>query len=399
MRELLCFCQNNVPYYQKQWLDIGFNPNNLTSVEQLSELPLLTKQDVQDHYQALIPESKRISNMKKSTGGSTGRPFHFELDKGSYETRQAIMWRGYGWAGVDIGTKTWYLWGVDLGQQSWKHKLKDDLYHRFYHRRIANSFALSNDNFAEYTAELNHYKPKAIVAYVAPLYSLAKYINEHDVKVHQPEVILTGAEALLEYQRQEIQKAFRCQVFNTYGCREFMLIAAECAQQRGLHINIDQLVVETVDHNGAAVKNSVGDIVITDLFNYGMPLIRYANGDQGVISERQCSCSNPLPILESVNGRKLDIIRSPQGKILPGEFFPHLLKDFRGIERFQVRQKSLSSLDIFIVANDKFDDQVQSTIDGQIKAVMGEQLQVNFHQVSEIPLTSTGKHRVTISEL
>lgn len=399
LKNLLDYSYRHVPYYQQQWRDIGFHPQDLTSVDQLEQLPLLTKQNVKDHYQQLVPAAKRASNYKKSTGGSTGRPFHFELDKGSYETRQAIMWRGYGWGGVNIGTRTWYLWGVELGQQSWKAKLKDDLFHRFYHRKIANSFALSRDNFEQYVADFNAYKPNAVVAYVAPLYRLAKYINEQGIRLHQPAVILTGAEALLEYQRQEIEKAFRCQVLNTYGCREFMLIAAECPQQHGLHMNIDQLVIETVDDNGNGIKNATGDIVITDLFNYGMPLIRYVNGDQGVISERQCNCGNPLPILETVSGRKLDIIRSPKGQILPGEFFPHLLKDYKGIERFQVRQKTLSTLDIFIVANEKFESSVLDSIDGHIRQALGEKLEVAYHQVNDIPLTSTGKHRVTISEL
>ncbi|WP_246036981.1 phenylacetate--CoA ligase family protein [Thalassotalea litorea] len=399
LRNLLHYCDQHVPYYQRQWKALDFNPKDLTSVAQLAQLPPLTKQDIQENYDLLVPQEKRASNYKKSTGGSTGRPFHFELDKGSYETRQAMMWRGYGWGGVTIGTRTWYLWGVELGSQSWKAKFKDDLFHRFYHRKMANSFALSKDNFHQYIEEINDYRPKAIVAYVAPLYSLAKYINERGIQLHQPQVILTGAEALLEYQRQEIQKAFRCQVLNTYGCREFMLIGAECPQQNGLHLNIDQLVVETIDEQRQTVKNQVGDILITDLFNYGMPLVRYVNGDQGVISERRCECHNPLPMLESVNGRKLDIIRSPEGRILPGEFFPHLLKDFRGIERFQVRQKSLSSLDIFIVANEQYDSATQATINGHIQQAMGNQLDVVFHQVSDIPLTSTGKHRVTISEL
>ncbi|WOH36640.1 phenylacetate--CoA ligase family protein [Thalassotalea fonticola] len=399
LKKLLSFCQQQVPYYQKQWQQLGFNPQDVNSIDDLQQLPVLTKQLVSEHYDELIPSTKRETNIKKSTGGSTGRPFHFELDKYSDETRQAIMWRGYGWLQAGLGRKTWYLWGVELGKLNWLKRVKDWSYHRFHNRKIANSFLLNQHTFCDYIEEINAYQPQAIVSYVAPLYALAKFINSQKITVFPPQIILTGAEALLEYQRQEIELAFKCKVINTYGCREFMLIAAECAKQQGLHINIDQLVVETVDEQLQQIYDEPGDILITDLHNYGMPLIRYMNGDQACLSNRVCSCGNPLPIMENISGRKLDIIRNVEGGVLPGEFFPHLIKDFKGIERFQVKQKMLASIDLYYQVNKHFIGDELTQIEQQVKLLLSDSFKVNFHLVESIALSKSGKHRVTISEL
>ena len=101
---------------------------------------------------------------------------------------------------------------------------------------------------------------------------------------------------------------------------------APSKEQDGYHLNIDHLVVEVL--NDDAQESAEGDIVITDLHNYGMPLVRYKNGDRGVLGKEACKCNNPLPLLKSVNGRKLDMIKTADGRSLAGEFFPHLFKDF-----------------------------------------------------------------------
>jgi len=399
LKLLLLYCNKNVPYYRAQWEKIGFDPELITHVSELERLPVLTKDDVRNNYEDLIPSFKKGHNIVKSTGGSTGQPFHFELDIKSYETRQAIMWRGYGWMGAGLGVKSWFLWGIDCGEPNLKSQIKMGLYHGFHHRKIANSFALSQENMQSYVDSLNNYEPEAIVGYVAPLYLLAKYINENKVPIKAPKTLITGAEALHQFQREEMEKAFGCKVYNTYGCREFMLIAAECSEYGALHTNIDQLVVETVNDELKPVIDQKGDVLVTDLFNYGMPLIRYVNGDQATLTSNKCGCGNPLPLIKEINGRKLDIIQTKSGVELGGPFFPHLLKDYKGIEKFQVIQKSLDSIDLIYIINVDFHGDELASIETEIKRYTGEELDIRFKQVENIALTKAGKHRVTISEL
>jgi phenylacetate-CoA ligase len=400
LEKLLSFCWVNVPYYRKKWLDAGITDiSDIKNLTDFAQLPVLTKNDVNEHFDDLIPEKFKGSNIRKSTGGSTGQPFHFELDNHSNDTRQAIMWRGYGWLGAGLGIKTLFLWGDNIGKLSFFRNLKEKLYHRFYNREMVSTFSMNSNNLDIYVDKINAYKPEAIVSYVNPLYEIAKYINANNISVFSPKSMLTGAEPLYDFQRIEIEKAFNSKVYNTFGCREFMLIAAECEKQQGLHINIDHLVVETTNEQGSSVIGEPGDLIITDLMNYGMPLIRYVNGDQATLTETPCGCSNPLPMIEKINGRKLDVIRTKTGQMIPGELFPHLLKEFKGINKFQVKQTQLEAITIFIIKNKHFIDEQMLAMNQEIERYSKGSLQINYEFVDDIPLTKSGKHRVTVSEL
>mgnify|MGYP005989171319 CR=1 FL=1 len=400
LTNLLKFCWNNVPYYKRVWQEAGITSvEQINNLDEFSKLPILTKQDVMAHYNELIPECNEELNIKKSTGGSTGQPFHFELNVASHEARLAIAWRGYREVGAGLGTKTVYLWGTSVGKVSLLRKIKESLYHRFFNNYMLNSFEMNQNNIHQYIEKINKIKPDAIVSYVNPLVELAKYILAHNIKMHQPNTIVTGAEALYEHQRELIEKAFNCHVHNTYGCREFMLISSECKKQKGLHINIDQLVVETINEKRETIANESGDIVITDLTNYGMPLIRYLNGDCATLANETCDCGNPLPMMNSVDGRKLDIIKCPNGQLIPGELFPHMFKDFTWIYMFQVVQTELEAINVKIVLNAKTASPDFEPIEKIINKYSEGSLAINFDIVDDIPLTPSGKRRVTVCKI
>src|SRR5690606_25431630 len=144
-----------------------------------------------------------------------------------------------------------------------------------------------------------------------------------------PRSVIVGAEKLYPFQRKLIEEAFAAPVFETYGSREFMLIAAECDRHEGLHLTSEHLLVEILDEDGRPTPaGEAGNVVITDLYNFGMPFIRYANGDRAIAGWSKCSCGRGLPLLRQVTGRRLDVLHSPDGRRIPGEFFPHCLKDF-----------------------------------------------------------------------
>ena len=400
LQALVDHCLAHIPFYQTYWQPCGLTSgNDIQSLDDFAQLPVLTKQHVREHYSQLVTHIGQRANIKKSTGGSTGEPFHFELNQESNERRQAVMWRGYGWLGAGLGQKTLQLWGADIGHPHWQQRLKNTLYHRFYHRTMLSSFEMNPENMDAYLQRINRIKPNVIVGYTNPLYQLARFINQAQVSVHRPHSILTGAEPLEAYQRQTIQEAFNAPVYNTYGCREFMLIAAECHQQNGLHINSDHLVVETVDEHRHSVTEQAGDLLITDLYNYGMPLVRYENGDRGILSHRQCCCGNPLPLLESVTGRKLDILKTRSGKQLPGELFPHLFKEYREVYKFQVRQSSLESLTIKLQLHSPLTEAQMMQIRAEIERYTQGELALHIELVDAIPLTASGKHRVTICDV
>lgn len=397
LKRLIEHCHREVPYYQRRWREIGMTPDDILTPADYAKLPLLTKADIRANFEDLIAPSQRAGLLYKATGGSTGEPLRFGYTRESNDRRIAVMWRGYAWAGARMGRRTLYLWGGAVGEPHRAQLLKDRLYHAAFARRMLDSFPMSEANMAGYADAIDAYRPEVIVAYVGPLVRLSEWLLATKRRVHRPESILGGAEALLDHQRETIERAFGAPAYNTYGCREFMLIASECERRDGLHVNADHLFVETVPADRGA--SAPADVVITDLHNYGMPFIRYQNGDLATPGAGACACGRGLPRLARVDGRKLDAIRTRDGHILPGEFFPHMLKDIAGLRRFQVVQDSLDALDISIVRGAGFDESGLDYARREIAKVVGDSVDVRFHFVDDIPTSANGKFRVTISRL
>ena len=399
LKRLLEHCQREVPYYQRRWHELGVTPDDIRTPADYAQLPVLTKADIRANFDALQASSQRGTLLFKATGGSTGEPMRFGYTRESNDRRTAVMWRGYGWAGSRMGRRTLFLWGGAVGDPTRAHQLKDRIYNALFARRILNSFHMTEANMASYADAIDRYRPEVIVAYVGPLVRLAQWLLATGRKVWQPQSIIGAAEALHGFQREILEQAFGCPAFNTYGCREFMLIASECEQRHGLHINTDHLVVELRRPADARPEHSTGEVVITDLFNYGMPLLRYVNGDMATHSNASCPCGRGLPLLERIDGRVLDVIRTPDGHILPGEFFPHMLKDVPGVVRFQLVQRQLDRLDLAIVRGAGFNDASLASIRREVGKVLGESITLDCRFVDDIPLTPSGKLRVTVSEL
>ncbi|MET0582205.1 MAG: phenylacetate--CoA ligase family protein [Pseudoxanthomonas sp.] len=397
LQDLLRHCWEQVPYYREQWKALGISaPGDIASPADYARLPVLNKPEIRANFDNLIAPGFRDGMLYKTTGGSTGEPLRFGYTRESYERRLAIMWRGYGWAGARLGQRTLYLWGTPVGAQ----KRKDRVYHAAFNRYMLNAFEMSEARMAEYADAVDRFRPQTIVSYVAPIMKLAEWLIANNRRIHRPQRILGAAESLHESQRRVIEQAFGCPAYNTYGCREFMLIAAECEHRGGLHVNADHLKVE-LGATGAHAQDDPGprDVIVTDLHNYGMPLLRYANGDLATAGARSCACGRGLPLLASVDGRKLDALRTSDGRFVPGEYIVYAFLYATGIKRYQVVQKRLDAFEIRLVRDRDFDDSTIELVRRELTKVVGDSVALNFEFVDEIPLTQTGKLRVTISEL
>jgi len=398
--ELVRHCWENVPFYRSVWQANGLEISSIQTRDDLVRLPVLTKELIKSNYDSLIAGGYRGKTLSKTTGGSTGIPLKFEYTRDAYCRRVAAMWRGYRWAGSIPGRRTAYIWGVDPVGSGSLSKLKDRLFHAVFGRVFLNCFELTDANIASFIEAINRHRPKVIVAYVTPVLDLARYVLANKISVHSPDSIVTGAEALHESQRHEIEEAFRTRVFNTYGSREFMLLAAECDRHNGLHISADNVILETVDDANGPVIDEPGKLLVTDLHNYGMPFIRYEIGDLATKSSRACECGRSLPLLDQVDGRILDQIFTISGARIPGQFFPHLIKDFAAVRRFQVIQERKDKLLILLVADEfRFESEQRATLERKVREVLGRGTSLEIRVVDEIPTNAAGKHRVTVSQL
>jgi phenylacetate-CoA ligase len=398
LRQLIDYCAEHTPFYRNLWNAWGLKPERLTSLADFNSWPVVTREQIREHRADIETADGRFKTVSKSTGGSSGTPLSFRIDVDANDRRNAATYRGYAWGGAPPGTKQSYLWGVPLSPQGSVQKTRTWIYDRYLHRRdMMNVFDLNEENAIQLAHRISRFRPDVLVGYTNPLYFLARVIVEQGLQIYAPRSIIVGAEKLHPFQRAVIEKAFQATVFETYGSREFTLIGAECNYHAGLHLTKENLLVEILDDdNRPAAPGQQGNIVITDLFNRATPFVRYRIGDRAIAGLDTCACGRGLPLLREVTGRQLDLLTIADGRVLAGEFFPHLLKDFAAIRQFQVRQTRIDVIELRLVVGPQWNAEIRQSLKVIVQRALGPHTQVVLHEVDEIPLTQAGKFQVVI---
>ena len=401
LQRLLAYAREHVPYYRRVFQALGITPIDIRSVEDLSRLPLLTRDIIQQNQKDLLSDQADASKLiYKTTSGTTGTPLTFYYDRDVYERNMACLARANRWAGWDYGVKELYVWGTPPYKISWQRKLKEAVHHAILRRKKIDTFALSKDNLGSRIQEINRFQPKVIIGYTTTLYNIARYIVYHGITCHAPDGIVTTAEKLFPAQRAMIEKAFRTKVFDRYGCQEAMFLAAECDRHEGWHMNTDNYIIEIIK-DGQPVRDEPGQVVFTDLYNYAMPFIRYRNGDLAVRSRKACSCGRGLPLLTQIEGRVVDTVVTPDNQIISGEVFLYIIDRFTWVKKYQIIQERK---DFFVVKIAPYPGKENNqkdleTIRTEIYDVLGQDVGLDLSLVDEIPLTSSGKQRIVISKV
>jgi phenylacetate-CoA ligase len=398
LRRLVSHAMANCPYYRETWSKAGLTPSQLQAPDDFRRWPVITREIILDNRRRMRTDALGVHLLHKSTGGSSGEPLHFDLDEGSNDRRTAAWHRGYGWAGADPGVRQLMLWGVPLGARPRWMLWKDRLYNGLYRRRVLNTFGLSEKSVSSYLEAHNRYQPDAVVAYAQSLYVFARLLEERQLVPFSPRAIVVGAEKLHDFHREVIERVFRAPVFETYGCREFMLIGGECERHEGFHLTTEHLLVEILDDDGRpTLAGDEGNVVVTDLYNYGMPFVRYANGDRAIAGWEACSCGRGLPLLRKVVGRRADVSRTPDGRHISGLFFPHLVKDFPEIRRFQVIQDRADHLELRLVVGPSWDGRMQTRLERSVLEILGPAMRLELNTVDDIRLSGAGKQQVVVN--
>ncbi|MHC4123085.1 MAG: phenylacetate--CoA ligase family protein [Planctomycetota bacterium] len=401
LKKLLKHAYENVPFYKERFKAMGLCPEDIKNFEDFRRLPFLSKDDIRSNQKELVAQNYKKERLYPSwTGGSTGVPLKFKYNRKSYEWRVAAAARSDRWSGWNFGVKEFYVWGrIPPTNGSNFIRIKKKVHHFVLRRKMINSFRFSKKTLAVYLKAFNKFCPHTLIGYTGSLYNFAKYIVDNNLECHKPMAIIATAEQLYPYQRELLETAFKAKVFNRYGCREVMLIAMECEAHNGLHMNMDNLYIEILK-DGEPVKCGVlGDIVITDLNNFGMPFIRYTIGDLAKLSENKCRCGRGLPLISQLLGRTCESIITPDGRIITGLYFTGLMKDYTNIEQIQVVQKSIDKLTIKIVGDKLNVDGSLAEMRDKIKEFMGSQTYIDFQLVDRIYPEKSGKYCIVKSEI
>ncbi len=399
LRNLIDHAYRNVPYYHSVFKNACVLPADIQTAEDLRKLPALTKDILRGNLDQLTAPELKHRAIPYRTGGSTGEPMRFFIENSMLAWSSAARYRAWSWCDFNFGDKCAMLWGAsfDLNKsKSLKGKLKNIVKRNI----IFNAFELSDEKMASYAKDMASFKPKVIRSYSSAMYTFARFVKENDIRGIEPISIITTAENLYPHQRKLIEEVFGCNVYDGYGSRETSLIAHECEARNGYHISDENSIVEFLDKNGEPVApGESGEIVITDFHNMVMPWIRYKIGDLGTPTDEKCSCGRTLSMMKSIDGRVHDIFVTPDGRRVPGEFFPHLFKDVDGIKEYQLVQKSKDRIVVSIVKSPKFTESHVQYLLQHMKEYLGEDVEIEFVYPDKIDWPESGKRRFTISEI
>jgi phenylacetate-CoA ligase len=253
-------------------------------------------------------------------------------------------------------------------------------------------------DMADWAKRFRRVKPRVILGYASTIARFAAFLDSQKQSIGGIEGAFTTAEKLYKPQRELIERVFQCKAFDCYGSSEVQNIAAECPSGK-MHVNADFVVLE----EDKAVDGGPRPLLLTSLKNWSMPFIRYRNEDCGYLSQEHCSCGNNFPLMQLEIARTSDNFLFPNGRVVHGEFFTHLMYGSDGIVNFQFHQTAVDEIILSIVPGpgdrQEREDKIQESI-RQIRSLCPQHpVRIEVREVDAIPLSSAGKYRFTRSDV
>jgi len=402
LRNLLIHAYENVPYYNKLFNEHGFKANRFQNFNELDKLPILTKKKIRENFDFLKARNFRhFSPRPAQTSGSTGEPLRFFRDRSSHSCGWANAWRAFSVAGFCLGDPFVILTGGALMPHT--TRLKQRIYVAMMGMRQLPAYHLSVDELESYISFLERIThPTYFYSYASAAYLMARYVLKQGKHLNSFRGIFTTSETLSSNQRETIQEAFGCPVFDTYGNNEASIYAHECELQEGLHYSMEHSFLEVLDEDDRPCKvGETGRFVATNLSNYAMPFIRYDTGDLGSITNSECSCGRGLRKIKNILGRSRDFILTPDGRHIHGAFFNHFEPFYKTpwIAGWHVLQDQVDHIKISLCPDGQPKQVDIENMRALLAKALGEEVKIDFIINMELHTTPAGKQKVIESRI
>lgn len=393
LRELVRFSAERVPFYRAAFGKAGLEPGDVTDPVHLPRLPVLTKQDLRDSFDALRVAGYRGTTYTMKSSGSTGTQTTVLIDKACNDEVFATQLLFWSWGGFRMGQPHLQT-GMSLARGTTK-RLKDIVFRCSY----TSAFDLTDSAAESMLKRIDAHGIRALFGYASSLYVLARYLERRGLQRHMSS-IFTWGDSLFPHYREVIERTFGCRVNDCYGLGEGLQCAAQCEEHDALHEAMHGVIIEIVDHDGQPVPaGALGRVVVTRLTPGPMPLLRYDTGDVAHFVEGPCPCGRALRRISRIQGRATDIVTTPGGDRLIVHFFTQIFEMIPEIAQFQVRQERPESITVLYVKGAGFQEGVLETVRAQIRANCRYPLAIEFRAVDTIPLERSNKRRFVVSSV
>lgn len=399
--ELAEHAVSTVPFWAARFDASNLQPRDISDLADLRRLPLLTKADLREQGELLLSSAYANEKLHRhATSGSTGVSVVVYRDEACQQFKRGATLRADEWSGWKLGERAACVWGNPSLRTDWKGRLRNFLLDRQYLH--LDTLKMADADIGRFVAAMERTPPSLLFGHAHSLYLVAKFIETHSPATKiRPRGIISTCMVLHDFERSKIEQVFGCPVTDRYGCEEVSLIASQCEQHTGLHVNSDCIYLEIIDEQGAPCPpGQPGRIIVTDLTNQAMPIFRYEVGDMASWASQACPCGRTLPLLEKLAGRVADYVVTRRGEYISGiSLTENFAQQIPGLAQLQIVQEEIDRFVYNVVRGPGFDDHSVRRIAELTKTRFGETAEHECRFVAKIPQEPSGKYRFCISKV
>lgn len=387
------YCQ----YYRNAFLENQFNVQKLRDPDDLAGCPYLTKKELVDDLDGLVSSDIKASQrLYITTGGSTGVPVGFYLEKGvSRPKEQAFleaMWRRAGYEGGDrLAVIRGHVTDSRSGGTISSYDPTRDWL-------MLSSYHLVMDRLDEYLEQIENFRPEILHIYPSAALILAEYLEKRNQEWRTPvKALLCGSERLTLTQKRLLEKTFKCRVYRWYGHSERVVLAGEGRESESFYFFPQYGYVEF----GPKDENGFQEVIGTSFHNMAMPLIRYRTGDYVKLHDGETDGERELfwPTVTEVSGRDQEFLISGGLRRISLTAFNMHSDIFDGLYAVQFVQTEPGYVEFRYVPTSAFDSSRLPVIEKGIREKLGDDFRVELKAVEETEKTSRGKHKWVIQQI
>ena len=394
LRQLVHHAYHTIPFYKKWFAENDVRPENIRTMEDLSKLPILTKQMVKRNQTDLISRNCKKSNLiKVTTSGTTGTPLGIYKTEEALAFQWAIWWRHKARFGLHLRDKH-IMFGARLPIPVDHNKSPFWRYDYFNKRIYLSACHITEKNLPAIMNYLNSNDFDFYTGNPNALYILSKLMINNDIKLlRRPKYVVTGASALLPSFEKAIRNTIGVTITEQYGMAEFAGNMSKCEYGK-FHLDFECGIVEEKPIHGVEGYSS---LIFTGWGNPAMPFIRYEVGDYGHRSSEQCSCGRYSICFDSIDGRTDDYIRTPDGRMVIG--LSLVIKGAPGVKEMQIVQEKYDEIQLLIVPGKTYSNNDELLLKRELRRRIGEEMKIKFVYVDHIQKSTPGKFRAVVSKL
>lgn len=375
LNEILKYSQENVTYYTRIFKENKIDLP-LKSLEEMSKIPILTKEIIRKNYEDLISR-KKMKSYILNTGGSTGEPLKILKSKENC-VKEEFFLDSYM---KEVGLKSFKCRKAIIRGEYPKHGIAEKIGNNL----ILSSYLISKNTIKDYISKLENFNPEILHVYPSSIYMIAKIIDEKNLNVTLPKLklIFSSSEMFYLEQKKLVNKVFKCKIFDLYGNTENTVHAINLFPEMNYQFNDFYSYVEIMNN----------EIISTAFNDLAMPLIRYKTDDEiEYIDDR----GNFI-----IKGRLQDYIYGDNKEKYPvvGIIFGQHFTSFQDIENFQIKQEKIGEIDFMIQSKKKLRREKEEEICKILEKCTNNHLRININYVEKLEKTNRGKHRFLIQSI